>query len=263
MPVHPAVTCPSWKRLLWHAFYFSESHAKCYNMLKLFCRVKPSHSYPAVVLTQDSMKKCKTKCRKAFTVLKCLTFAACVSLVSLLTYFTCWMYWHCPGSLRRCNADAELKNYGLTRGSNRTLLPSVRVSFSHELARKGVQWHLPKQLLVNTNLRKQMNHLNKVKCICKICSLVQGHFFCLSGYTFVGAFLTALSPLCSAGNTWNVDFRVCAPGGGAMTTWGFAARSLRARASNWRDQASVITFFKSNKRKFTAVIWFRSLLGKA
>lgn len=65
----------------------------------------------------------------------------------------------------------------------------------------------------------------------------------------------------SINETWNLEsvlFR-----GGTVIPWGIAAQHLWARASDWKDKASAINFFKSNKRKFTVVTWFRSSSGKA
>lgn len=65
----------------------------------------------------------------------------------------------------------------------------------------------------------------------------------------------------SANKTWTFESGLFQ--GLTVTPWGFAARYLWVKASDWRDQASVIKCLKSNKRKFTAVTWCRSSLGNA
>lgn len=137
--------------------------------------------------------------------------------------------------------------------------------FSHELVAIGVQWHLSKQLLIKTNLRKQMNHLKGVKYTHKICSLDQVTFFpliwvhvrmCTSGSSSPPRAQKGLS----RNETWTSESALFR--GGTVTPSGFAAQCLWARASDWKHRASVIKFLKSNKRKIYSGALIRELIGK-
>ena len=78
-------------------------------------------------------------------------------------------------------------------------------------------------------------------------------------------FLAVLPTMYSGGAAQkpSMDFRVCVLQRRTVTPRRFAAQCLWVRASDWKHQASVIKFLKSNKRKFTGLAWLRSALGRA